>query len=77
MIPLARSLTSAVKPKILYYGISEMIDPSITGRASLAWSFEEHEERRGEMETKEDEAGRELEIVEEERRVEKKKRSQG
>lgn len=40
---LARSLTSAVKPKILYYGISEMIDPSITGRAGLAWSFEEHE----------------------------------
>lgn len=33
---LARSLTSAVKPKILYYGISEMIDPSITGRVGLA-----------------------------------------
>lgn len=44
---------------------------------SLARSFEEHEERRGEMETKEDEAGRKVEIVEEERRVEKKKRSQG
>lgn len=34
--PLARSLTSAVKPKIFYYGISEMIDSSITGRAGLA-----------------------------------------
>lgn len=33
----ARSLTwSAVKPKIFYYGISKMIDPSITGRVGLA-----------------------------------------
>lgn len=33
---LARSLTSAVKPKIFYYGISEMIDSSITVRVDLA-----------------------------------------
>lgn len=51
-----------------------MIDPSITGRVGLASRpFEEYEEYEAKWRDEEDEAGCKVEIVEEERRVEKKK----
>lgn len=71
--PLVRSLISAVKSKIFHYEISEMIDPSITGRVPTWPVLRGTREQRNEADDEvEDEVDGRLRSRGGEKRVEKK-----